>query len=341
MSRPSAISPSVAPESPPRLSVLVPLYNCLPLTQAMLASLQATLPAGLRHEIILVDDGSTDGTREWIATLSDPPYRVLFNERNLGYAAANNRGAALARGELLLLLNNDLLLLPGWIEPMLDAHRKLGPRAGVIGNVQRDAANGSVDHAGIVINVTGKPVHVRRRPSLLSRLFRPVRAMPAVTAACALVARDLWRQLGGFDEGFINGGEDIDLCFRARALGRLNAVALRSVVSHHVSASPGRKLHDEENSRRLVRRWQRELLEAGDEPTREWCGNYLSLILPNPRSADFRLAVAACLHVAGLRRAPAEAVAGVAAGQAEEFARWEAMFGPACGNPRPDPPPSG
>jgi O-antigen biosynthesis protein len=301
----------------------------------MLASLEATLPAGLSHEIILIDDGSTDGTREWLRGLapsnaSASPdksrFRVLLNERNLGYAMTNNRAAQVARGEFLVLLNSDLVLLPHWLEPMLEAHRLLGPRAGLIGNVQRNAANGAVDHAGISITSTGKPVHVRRLPPFFIRLFQPIRPVAAVTAACLLVARDLWQELGGFDETFINGGEDIDLCFRARTLGRTNVVALRSVVRHHVSASPGRKLRDEENSRQLVRRWQCEFLAAGDDSTREWCGKYLSRALLNPHSAEYRLAIAACLHAAGLRRAPPEAITGVAAGQQEEFARWDEMF---------------
>ena len=66
-----------------KVSFIIPLYNCLPLTQAMLASLQATLPAGLAHEIILVDDGSTDGTREWLAGLSQPGVS-LSNPTSLG-----------------------------------------------------------------------------------------------------------------------------------------------------------------------------------------------------------------------------------------------------------------
>ena len=85
----------------PHLSVIVPLYNCLPLTQAMLRSLRETLPADMTHEIILVDDGSTDGTREWLAGL-EAPFRVILNERNLGYGASNNRGAAIARGEAVV-----------------------------------------------------------------------------------------------------------------------------------------------------------------------------------------------------------------------------------------------
>src|SRR5687768_5896427 len=112
MSSPHSLTSSVAHSPPPRLSVVIPLYNCLPLTQAMLASLQATVPGDVSHEILFIDDGSTDGTRDWLATLHDPRIKVLLNERNLGYGASNNRAAAIARGEFLALLNNDLFLLP-------------------------------------------------------------------------------------------------------------------------------------------------------------------------------------------------------------------------------------
>ncbi len=323
----SASTPDRASGPAPSISFIIPLFNCLELTRAGLASLQATLPAGLAHEVILVDDGSTDGTREWLATLG-APYRVVLNERNLGYAKANNRAVRLARGEWLVLLNNDLILLPGWFEKMRRAHASLGPRAGLIGNVQLDVRSGLVDHAGIVINRQGKPVHALNRSAWLSRLFRPVRQVPAVTGACLLVRRDLWQQLGGFDEGYVNGGEDIDLCFRARAAGRVNAVALRSVIRHHVSSSPGRKLRDEENSYRLARRWHREFVAAAPEATRDWCREYLAAILPEPESAGYPLARHALLHALHLQPTPpAEAVASLEAALEREFAEWRRRFG--------------
>lgn len=307
-----------------QVSFVIPLYNNLPLTQAMVASLLASLPAGLAHEIIMVDDGSTDGTRAWLATLA-APFRVLLNEHNLGYAAANNRGAALARGEFLVLLNNDLVLPPNWLEPMLAAHRSLGSHAGIIGNVQVSVATGEVDHAGMFLNVKGKMEHVRVRPSPLARWLQPVRPMCAVTGACMLLERALWTQLGGFDVGYVNGSEDVDLCFRAAAAGRTNAVALRSVVRHHVSASLGRRARDEENTYRFTRRWRKELARLVD---RAWCWRYLEARWAGSRDTTghgpARRMFLYALHLRGAP--PPEALLALEAALDAEFARWEAMF---------------
>jgi GT2 family glycosyltransferase len=297
----------------------------------MVASLQATLPRDLGHEIILVDDGSTDGTRDWLASLP-APFRVILNERNLGYAAANNRGAAAARGDLFALLNNDLVLTAGWLEPMFALHRRLGPKAGLVGNVQRDSRSGAIDHAGIFINAKGKPEHDRSLPSWTWLPERGWRPADAVTGACALIDRSLWRELGGFDEGYVNGSEDVDLCLRARAAGRVNAVALTSIVRHHVSSSAGRKRHDEQNTWRLTRRWREELAACG---VRRWCRDYAegSLFLPLDRQP--LLALRAWLYAAGWSAAPPpQALAAMHAAIAVELARWEKMFGSGDSGPR-------
>lgn len=238
-----------------KVSFIIPLYNCLPLTQAMLASLRATLPAGLDHEIIFVDDGSTDGTRAWLGGLPAPA-RSILNEANLGFAGACNRGAATAAGEFLFFLNNDLVLLPGWLEPMLEVLERRSD-AGVVGNVQLRAATGAIDHAGIRFTLQGKPEHLTTLPLSTRLLGWPsVRRIDAVTGACIGLRRARWIQFGGFDEAYRNGGEDIDFQLRAEAAGCRQYLALRSIVRHHVSASPGRKLRDEENSRRLLNRWR-------------------------------------------------------------------------------------
>ena len=238
-----------------KVSFIIPLYNCLHLTQAMLASLRETLPPGLAGEIILVDDGSTDGTRAWLKNLP-ASCRTILNDRNLGFAGACNRGAAAATGEFLFFLNNDLVLLPHWLEPMLSVFDRF-PTAGLVGNVQLNAATGTVDHAGIFFNHQGKPAHRTDLPVSTRWLGWPAyRAVGALTGACFGLRRATWRQLGGFDEGFINGSEDIDLALRASTAGLHHYVALRSVVRHHISSSTGRNLRNEQNTCRLVQRWQ-------------------------------------------------------------------------------------
>ena len=310
-----------------QVSFIIPLHGCLPLTQAMLASFVPSLPPGLAYEVILVDDCSTDGTREWLATLHDPRVRVVLNEKNLGYGASNNRGAALATGEFLALLNNDLVLAPGWLEPILRAHRWLGGLAGLVGNVQLNARTGALDHAGIYITARGKPAHFRSLPRF-SRFFTGLRRVPALTGACVVLRRSRWEQLGGFDPQFINGAEDIDLCFRAAELGLVHAVALRSVVRHHVSASPGRKLRDEENSFRLARKWRETLARSAHGFHRRWCREFLVRYARDPHNAALLpLARQALGYLARLRREPPEpALETMRLAIRREFSRWETLL---------------
>ena len=306
-----------------KVSFIIPLYNRLDLTQPCLASLQATIPRGLDHEILLVDDGSTDGTREWIQTLGTP-FRVLLNERNLGYAATNNRGAAAATGDILALLNSDLVLTPRWLEPMLAVLRRK-PRAGVVGNVQFRAATGALDHIGFEVGLTGKPFHDESRRWLWAPWGS--RTTAAVTAACLLIPRDLFLQLRGFDEGFRNGGEDVDLCFRARALGYTCHVALHSRIRHHVSASPGRKLRDEENSRRLAHRWREEFLRLNRRPHGlQWCTERFH---EDPRDLDRKQAAALALFLLGLRPYPSdEVISRQEDSLHREETHWRELLGP-------------
>jgi len=233
------------------VSFITSLYNCLLLTQEMVASLHATLPAGLAHEIILIDDGSTDGTREWLATLR-APVRVLLNERNLGFAGSNNRAARSSTGRTLFFLNNDLVLLPGWFEPMRAALARCS-RPGFVGNLQLIHGASELDHRGVRFDPLGRPYHDRRW--LTFTCLQSYSRYPAVTAACCAIARDTFFAAGGFDEAYRNGYEDIDLCLRLRQRGHHHFVANRSVVRHHISASADRFIRETENLKLFLRRW--------------------------------------------------------------------------------------
>jgi GT2 family glycosyltransferase len=305
-----------------KVSFIIPLYNCLPLTQAMLASLRETLPPGLDGEIILVDDGSTDGTRAWLKDLP-APCRTILNERNLGFAGACNRGAAAATGEIIFFLNNDLVLLPHWLEPMLAAFDRC-PRAGLIGNVQLNAATGTVDHAGIYFNHQGKPAH-RTDLSISTRWlgWPACREVDALTGACFGLRCTTWQQLGGFDEGFINGSEDIDLALRATATGLHHYVALTSVVRHHISASAGRNLRNEHNTWRLVQRWTQPIAALA---AKDWSRHQVVTHADQSGVFDYH-AVQSALAYLLLWPAPPLAVReGVAAAMAQERQRWRELL---------------
>lgn len=241
---------STPPARAVEISFLIPMYNRLDLTRECLRSLEATVELS-RHEVILINDASTDGTTQFLSALSTP-YRVLHNQQRCSYAISMNRGVALASGEMLCLLNNDLLFRPGWLAPMLRAFEKFKD-AGIVGNVQLSPRTGRYDHFGVVFGPKVSPVHFGT--DLTFRPFRGYTRWQAVTAACCLVRKSEFLAAGGFDEKFINGFEDVDLCLKLGQKGLRHYVANASIIEHHVSASEGRGQHEMENIRRFQERW--------------------------------------------------------------------------------------
>lgn len=230
----------------------------------MLASLQANVPADLTYEIIIIDDFSTDGTRDWLATLADPHIKTLLNPHNQGYAKTNNRAASVASGDVLALLNNDLLFATGWLEPMLSTLQSPILKAGLVGNVHYRVADGKLDHAGVQLNPNAKFGHIQ---TLSEDAPVHTRAL-AVTGACILLSKADFDAVGGFDPLFVNGCEDIDLCFKLRAAGKAIYVANTSRIRHHVSLSRDvNSLHNECNSRHLFDRWRKVIKQ---ELAAEW-----------------------------------------------------------------------
>src|SRR5262249_17345470 len=131
-------------------------------------------------------------------------------------------------------------------------------------------------------------------------------------------------KLAGFDEQYVNGCEDIDFCLRAAAAGHVNVVALRSQVRHHISRSPGRKLHDEQNTRRLMLHWRDTLARLA---ARRWCWDYLRREWTRPRTpVEVQKAVEIFAHATRLRsRPPDVALEGMQLAIERELARWERM----------------
>ena len=212
----------------PCVSILIPVHNRLDLTRACLDTVFDTADPAIPFEIIVIDDCSTDGTAAYLDSLGSR-VRAIRNETRKCFAENMNMAASHARSEFLCLLNNDTLLTAGWLAKMLAAARQ-DPGIAVVGNRQLTAGTNLLDHAGMVFNAQREPVHLYRglsadfRPALVSREFQ------CVTAACWLVSRRVFLELGGFDPEFKNSFEDVDFCLRARQNGYKIFYAADSVI---------------------------------------------------------------------------------------------------------------
>lgn len=243
-------------EKRPELSIVTSLFNALAHTRRLVETLPGSLPPGMEVEIILVNDGSTDGTSEYLRELG-PPFVVVDRRDNEGFAFRNNEGAKQARGDRLLFLNNDVEVAAGWLEPMLALADQppRGRRVGCIGNLQVNPGTEVLNHAGVYFDPLDQlPRHA------LDGWVRAPRARwwdwHAVTAACLLIRKDLFFQFHGFDEGFRNGFEDVDLCLRLVREGYVHLTANHSRIGHYGGSSPGRYAVEDANIRRFREKWK-------------------------------------------------------------------------------------
>ncbi|WP_223920853.1 glycosyltransferase [Geobacter sp. AOG2] len=236
----------------PRVSIVIPLYNQAQLTKACVEAVLATAGDPECYELILVDNGSWDWTREYVKSLGDS-VTAITNSDNLGFARACNQGAQVARGEYLLFLNNDTIPRSGWLEALLAGVDADG--ADIVGG-KLLYPNGRVQHAGVAFNKNGIGYHIFKNFPADAPAVNKKRLMQCVTAACLLVSKRLFVELGGFDEHFHNGFEDVDFCLRAGQSGRRVLYTPHAVVVHHEEQSEGRKRFDAQNMQRYLERWQ-------------------------------------------------------------------------------------
>ncbi len=220
-----------APVSSPMLSVIVPLYGRIDLIEHQMAQF-ALDPAWAGCDLVYLLDSPEHWQRvawrtEWLARLYNLSLRIVRCNRSGGYAAVNNLGARLARSDLLLFLNSDVLpVAPGWIERMVASYRRR-PDLGALGP-KLLFEDHSIQHAGVGYTSTSDGLGWDTLPYYkgLHRNFPDAnqpRTVPAVTGACLMVDRNLFLQVGGFDQGYIQGDyEDMDLCLRLLRLGRQN-----------------------------------------------------------------------------------------------------------------------
>jgi GT2 family glycosyltransferase len=245
----------------PLVSVVIPVYRKLGLTLRCLSALaRADLAEAL--EVIVVDDASGDGTADAIRKVAGVV--VAETPANVGYLRATNTGVAMARGEFVLLLNNDVEVHAGAIRALVDALQR-DPSAGAAG-ARLLYADGSLQEAGSIIWADGSGWNYGKGGDPRSPEFAHVRPVDYCSAACLLVRRSALPTSGAFDDRYAPAYyEDSDLAFALRAVGLSTIYVPDALVLHHEGASHGTsvrtgvKAFQQRNRERFCEKWSQEL----------------------------------------------------------------------------------
>lgn len=215
-----------------RATVVIPTFNGRSILTEALESLERQT---IDHGVVVVDNASTDGTRDLLAERF-PRVRVVALDRNLGFGRAVNRGVAAVETELVVLLNNDAICEPEFIERLIEPFSEdgVGMAAGVL--LQHDRPS-LVDSAGIELDTT-----LRSWDAYWNRPAADLDDAPDPVGPCggaAAFRTDVYREVGGFDEVFFAYWEDVDLALRIRLAGHRCRRAPRARALHKHGATLG------------------------------------------------------------------------------------------------------
>jgi len=241
-----------------RASIIVATVDNFLFAKLCITSILANTPGG-EYEVIVVDNGSTDDTSEYLLQVSarHPQVRVIRNDRNRGFAPANNQGLAAATGDLLILLNDDTVVPDGWLEGIRS--HLLEDSIGLIGPVTNRAGNESEIPASY--RTYGELLQFARARRAAHR--GETRDVPMLTMFCMAMRRDAYERIGPLDERFeIGMFEDDDYAIRAHRAGYRVACAEDVFVHHFGATSIGRLASDgqfgslfDANRRRFEEKW--------------------------------------------------------------------------------------
>src|SRR5947207_9463648 len=243
------------------ISIIVPVFNQLRFTKACLASIQDN-QADQSLEVIVVDDSSTDGTQETLPLI--PGLVYLRNEENVGFVASCNRGAAKARGNYLVFLNNDTVVTAGWLSALHETFQ-FEPHAGLVGS-KLVYPDGRLQEAGGIIWRDGSGWNRGKFDDPRKPEYNFLREVDYCSAACLMLPKSLFQRIGGFDSRYIPAYyEDTDLAFKVRAAGFKVLYQPLSEVFHFEGAtggtdiSTGTKKHQEINRKAFAAKWKEAL----------------------------------------------------------------------------------
>lgn len=245
---PSTKRPLNAPPCAVRVTVVIVNYNGRSYLGPCLQALRVAGHSGV--EIVLVDNGSSDGSVDYVAT-HFPRVKIIRNAENAGFGGANNVGAQVAQGEYLAFLNPDTAVTPHWLEALLGALEEDPQAALATPKILLMATPQRINTGGNDIHLTG--LTLCRGMGLPKEALAETAVVSAVSGAAFVMRRDLFLELGGFDSDFFMYMEDTDLSWRAQLTGYRCLYVPQSVVYHDYTLRFGpQKTYYQERNRYLM-----------------------------------------------------------------------------------------
>jgi GT2 family glycosyltransferase len=236
----AAVAAPVPVADRPDVTIILPVYNQLRFTLACLYSVFAH-QTRYSYEIVVADDCSSDGTAEVLGAGRLPNVRVVRPPENLGFLRNCNHAARVARGRVLVFLNNDTYVLPGWLDELVDAVENQ-PLVGLAGS-KLVFADGRLQESGGLVFADGSGWNYGRFDDARKPEYCFLRDTDYVSGASIAIATPLWQQLGGFDECYEKAYyEDTDLAFKVREAGYRVVVQPLSQLIHFEGISSGTDL---------------------------------------------------------------------------------------------------
>lgn len=239
------------PMTSARCSIVIPVQNRAGLTHRCLDSIFSN-PPEVPFDVVVVGDASTDSTPELLSDYGGAIREIALDE-NAGFATACKKAAAACESEFVLFLDSGTIALEGWLDALVE-YADQHPKASVVGS-RLLSADDTIRHTGVAFTLFGDPFHIYANCAADHPAVNRSRRFQAVTSACLLIRREAFEAVGGFDTGYDNHLEGVDLCLRLGELGHEIHYCHRSALYQLEPDLRGQAARAREGARRYRRRW--------------------------------------------------------------------------------------
>ncbi|AFZ45406.1 glycosyl transferase family 2 [Halothece sp. PCC 7418] len=243
------------------VSIVIPVYGKQDLTHQCINSIFRSTSSDISFDVLIMDNGSPDNTASMVTDMQQtyPNLKLFSSKQNLMFSLGCNIGVIASTGEYIVLLNNDTVVSKNWLSSLIEPLQKKS-NVGITGP-KLIYPDHTLQAGGIVFSNQSKfPYHIYKNMSENNQVVNKQRYFQALTGACLAMRAVDFLAVKGLDPCFVNGSEDLDLCFKVRTQLRKKLLYCpNSTITHFEGKTPGRGGHRLQNRKIFVDRWRKQI----------------------------------------------------------------------------------